>query len=56
MGFEPIAEGVETDAQRRFLLERGCRLGQGFYFSPPVPAEELERYLAGESRSASKAA
>jgi diguanylate cyclase (GGDEF)-like protein len=48
MGFEPIAEGVETEAQRRFLLERGCRLGQGFLFSPPVPAAELERYLAGE--------
>jgi len=38
---------VETDEQRRFLIEQGCTLGQGFFFSRPVPAPELEtRYLA----------
>ncbi len=34
-----IAEGVETDDQRKFLLERGCVAMQGFLFSRPIPAE-----------------
>jgi diguanylate cyclase (GGDEF)-like protein/PAS domain S-box-containing protein len=41
-----IAEGVETEAQRDFLRERGCRVMQGYLFSRPVPAEEFARLLA----------
>jgi diguanylate cyclase (GGDEF)-like protein/PAS domain S-box-containing protein len=41
LGLEPLAEGVETEAQRRFLVEQGCLLGQGFYFSRAVPADQL---------------
>ncbi len=41
LGVEVVAEGVETDAQRRFLQLRGCRLMQGYLFSQPVPAEAL---------------
>ena len=41
LGLEPLAEGIETEAQRRFLLAHGCDLGQGFYFSRPVPAGEV---------------
>lgn len=32
-----VAEGVETEEQRDFLLERGCNIGQGFLFSPAIP-------------------
>ena len=32
------AEGIEREEQLVRLRELGCRLGQGFYFSPPVPA------------------
>jgi diguanylate cyclase (GGDEF)-like protein len=42
---EPLAEGVETEAQRRFLVENGCTFGQGFLFSRPLPVDELELYL-----------
>ncbi|RDH88831.1 MAG: hypothetical protein DIZ77_01660 [endosymbiont of Seepiophila jonesi] len=37
-----IAEGVETEAQRDFLLKEGCREVQGFLFSQPVEAKRIE--------------
>jgi EAL domain-containing protein (putative c-di-GMP-specific phosphodiesterase class I) len=42
LGLDPLAEGIETDEQRAFFLEHGCELGQGFHFSRPVVAAELE--------------
>src|SRR5919204_4102589 len=50
LGLEPLAEGVETEAQRRFLVEHGCRLGQGFYFSRAVPADQIERLYRDAQR------
>ncbi|UCV10331.1 EAL domain-containing protein [Dechloromonas denitrificans] len=41
LGLETIAEGIETDAQRDSLLAMGCRDGQGYLFSRPLPAEEF---------------
>jgi EAL domain-containing protein (putative c-di-GMP-specific phosphodiesterase class I) len=41
-----VAEGIEHDAQRRRLLELGCRLGQGFRFARPMPARELSALIA----------
>jgi diguanylate cyclase (GGDEF)-like protein/PAS domain S-box-containing protein len=38
---ETIAEGVETAGQLALLRAKGCRVGQGYYFSPPVRAEAL---------------
>jgi len=40
-----VAEGVETACQMGLLAEHGCDLMQGYYFSRPVPAEELGRML-----------
>lgn len=40
-----VAEGVETAAQAEFLLNAGCHMVQGFYFSPPVPAAEMAAFL-----------
>jgi diguanylate cyclase (GGDEF)-like protein/PAS domain S-box-containing protein len=40
-----VAEGVETPAQRDALLLVGCRLGQGYLFSPPIPADEALAWL-----------
>jgi diguanylate cyclase (GGDEF)-like protein/PAS domain S-box-containing protein len=39
---EVICEGVETEEQLSFLRRKGCRLVQGFYFSKPLPKEEIE--------------
>jgi len=38
---DPLAEGIETEEEWRFLAARGCSAGQGFLFSRPVPAEEI---------------
>ena len=38
-----LAEGVELEAQRSLLLEQGCRKGQGFLFSPAVPASTIAK-------------
>ena len=39
------AEGIETVQQRDWLRDLKCDRGQGFYFAPPLAAEQLEEYL-----------
>jgi predicted signal transduction protein with EAL and GGDEF domain len=38
-----IAEGVENEAQKDFLLQHGCVFMQGYYYSSPMPADEIEK-------------
>lgn len=45
MGIKIIAEGVETDVQRQFLVFMGCANFQGYLFSKPVPYEQFEALL-----------
>jgi diguanylate cyclase (GGDEF)-like protein/PAS domain S-box-containing protein len=47
LGLQPLAEGIETAEQRAFLIEHGCPLGQGYLFSKPVPAEQVEPMVRG---------
>ncbi|MBI3532262.1 MAG: EAL domain-containing protein [Burkholderiales bacterium] len=41
MDLMAVAEGVETEGQRQFLLDNGCTLFQGYLFSRPVPIEAI---------------
>ncbi|WP_407695830.1 bifunctional diguanylate cyclase/phosphodiesterase [Shewanella avicenniae] len=46
-----VAEGIENEQQERWLKSNGCVIGQGFYYSKPLPIEEFEQlYLAPRSR------
>jgi diguanylate cyclase (GGDEF)-like protein/PAS domain S-box-containing protein len=41
LGKTPVAEGIETESQFRFLVEEGCRVGQGYFFGRPVAARDI---------------
>ncbi|WP_197059287.1 bifunctional diguanylate cyclase/phosphodiesterase [Cryobacterium sp. MLB-32] len=41
-----VAEGVESEADYEYLASHGCDVAQGLYVSRPVPAAELELWLA----------
>ncbi|WP_394787526.1 EAL domain-containing protein [Rhodoferax sp.] len=44
-----VAEGVETQLQADFLIERGCPVLQGYLFARPLPADALEQWLAARN-------
>ncbi len=46
IGVGVIAEGVATPEQHHILVDLGCRLGQGYLFSPPLPPDELAELLS----------
>jgi EAL domain-containing protein (putative c-di-GMP-specific phosphodiesterase class I) len=50
MDLEVVAEGVETEEQRRYLQRQGCHEIQGFLFSPALPANEIESMLRARRR------
>jgi len=47
-----LAEGVETKEQVDFLLELGCNLVQGYYFSKPLPEDEFVSYISSMKKDA----
>jgi diguanylate cyclase (GGDEF)-like protein len=46
LSLDVVAEGVETEAQSQFLRGAGCQLAQGFLFSRPIEASEVETLMA----------
>jgi len=48
LGLKVVAEGVETEMQRDFLMKYKCDYLQGYYFSKPVPAEKMSKFLSGQ--------
>lgn len=48
LGLRTIAEGIEQPEQENILKQLGCEEGQGFMYSKPIPAEELEAFLLAQ--------
>lgn len=48
LNIEVIAEGVETEAQKQYLIENGCKQFQGFLFGEPVTVEQFELSLKSQ--------
>lgn len=44
--FDIIAEGIETEQQRRMLIAKGCIFGQGYLFARPMPMSKLIPWLS----------
>jgi diguanylate cyclase (GGDEF)-like protein/PAS domain S-box-containing protein len=49
MEIEVVAIGVESDAQMKFLRDKGCKIFQGYYFSHPLPVDQFLNYLSKET-------
>lgn len=49
LGFEVVAEGVETEAHAAFLRKNHCDLLQGFAFARPMPFDDLVSFMAARS-------
>ncbi len=54
LDLETIAEGVETEGQLALLRSKGCHVGQGFFFSAPVRAEEIYPILKANNLAAGR--
>ncbi|NDP39914.1 MAG: EAL domain-containing protein [Rhodoferax sp.] len=45
LGFQTIAEGVETQGQLDFLRQQGCDEVQGYFYSQPLPVDQFEAFV-----------
>lgn len=50
-----VVEGIETVEQHEWLKDIGCRVGQGYHFSRPVPAEKIGAQIPAGRKSATSA-
>ncbi len=49
LGLQVVAEGVDNDTTHRMLLNAGCDVGQGWYYAPAMPADQLVAWLLSRS-------
>ncbi|TAM62287.1 EAL domain-containing protein [bacterium] len=45
LGFDTLAEGIETEEQESWLAREGCRIAQGFLFAKPMAVDAFEQWL-----------
>lgn len=49
LGLEVLAEGIETEEQSDILRGLGCHIAQGYFYSKPLSAQDMEKMLSGQS-------
>jgi EAL domain-containing protein (putative c-di-GMP-specific phosphodiesterase class I) len=52
LGLGVVAEGVETEGQREFLLANGCGALQGYLLCQPLAADDVPGFVARQERKA----
>jgi len=52
MGMTTVAEGIETEGQAELMRTLTCDRGQGYFFSPPLEAAELETWARAQVHEA----
>jgi EAL domain-containing protein (putative c-di-GMP-specific phosphodiesterase class I) len=45
LGLEVVAEGVEHKEEVDLLIKEGCNYLQGYFYSPPIPLEQLIEFI-----------
>ncbi|CAN5835763.1 hypothetical protein BH23ACT5_BH23ACT5_23110 [soil metagenome] len=53
LGLDIIAEGVETEDHRQFVIDAGCSIAQGWLFAPALPLDEVELFLTQDQSAVS---
>jgi EAL domain-containing protein (putative c-di-GMP-specific phosphodiesterase class I) len=48
LGMSVVAEGIEDAGTLAEIVASGCTLAQGYYFSPPIPAEDVMGWVAAK--------
>jgi diguanylate cyclase (GGDEF)-like protein/PAS domain S-box-containing protein len=51
LDMDVVVEGIETEEQLQFAADVGCRFGQGFHYSRPLPVEQITQLLATSPRA-----
>lgn len=46
LNLDVLAEGVETELQKEFIIKHGCDFAQGYYFKRPQKPDDLKEFLA----------
>ena len=53
LGMDTVAEGIETPEQVAFFVQTSCRYLQGYFFTKPLPAEDIKRIIMNDDFSVS---
>lgn len=51
LGMSVVAEGVETEEQKQMVIDLGVEQIQGYYYSKPLPGDEMEGFLKAAVKS-----